>query len=285
MSIEQADPVVATAARSPAKRRLAASHDWLIVSLALVYVVALAALAFWPGASLLDRLRTLDGGICAQIPSHTLIIGGQMLPLCSRNTGIYMGFISTFLFLAATGRLRAAYLPGKWVAVVLGIAVLFMAEDGFNSLFLDLRLPHLYQPHNLLRLFSGLGTGVAMAAFIVPVANTLVWRVEDERSSFGSLRALAPLVPVLLLVFLLVGEIEAPVLLYPVAILSSAGVVIALSLINVVLVLGLTNRSGRFDTWRQFFPMYTVALVFAIVELLALYALKTTFMQGMAMPM
>lgn len=285
MSIEQAEPIAATTTPAPAKRRPAGSPDWLIAGLALAYVVALAALAFWPGASLLDRLRTLDGGICAQIPSHTLIIGGQYLPLCSRNTGIYMGFISTFLFLVASGRLRAAFLPGKWVAAVLGIAVLFMAEDGFNSLFLDLRLPHLYQPHNLLRLFSGLGTGVAMAAFIVPVANTLIWRVEDERSSFGSLRALAPLVPVLLLVFLAVGVTEAPALLYPIAILSTAGVVIALSLINVVLVLGVANRSGRFETWRQFFPVYTLAVALAVVELLALFALKTSLMGGMTMPM
>ena len=285
MTLEQADPIIATVVRAPAKRRPAGPPDWLIAGLALTYVVALAALAFWPGASLLDRLRTLDGGICAQIPSHTLIIGGQYLPLCSRNTGIYMGFISTFLFLAASGRLRAAFLPGKWVAVALGIAVLFMAEDGFNSLFLDLRLPHLYQPHNLLRLFSGLGTGVAMAAFIVPVANTLLWRVEDERSSFGSLRAWAPLIPVLLLVFLLVGEVQAPALLYPIAILSTAGVVIALSLINVVLVLGVANHSGRFQTWRQFFPVYTLAVALAIVELLALFALKTRLMGGMTMPM
>lgn len=285
MSIEQAEPIVATTTPAPAKRRPAGPPDWLIGGLALAYIVALAELAFWPGASLLDRLRTLDGGICAQLPTHTIVLGGQYLPLCSRNTGIYMGFISTFLFLAATGRLRAAFLPGKWVAVVLGIAVLFMAVDGFNSLFLDLRLPHFYQPHNILRLFSGLGTGVAMAAFIVPVANTLVWRVEDERSSFGSLRALAPLAPVLLLVFLLVGVMGAPMLLYPVAILSTAGVVIALSLINVVLTLGLTNRAGRFETWRQFFPVYSIAVALAIVELLALYALKMRLMHGMTMPM
>ncbi|MGH2487026.1 MAG: DUF2085 domain-containing protein, partial [Ktedonobacterales bacterium] len=216
MTIEQADPAVATAVATTHAPRRTQPPDWLIVGLALAYVAALAGLAFWPGATLLDRLRTLDGGICAQIPSHTLVIGGQKLPLCSRNTGIYMGFTATFLFLLATGRLRSALLPGKWVALVFGVAVAFMAEDGFNSLFLDLRLPHLYQPHNIIRLFSGLGTGAAMAAFIIPVANTIIWRDEDERSSFGTLRALAPLGAVLLLVFLAVGVIGVPVFLYPI---------------------------------------------------------------------
>ena len=282
MTIEQADPVLATKARASA-RRPASPPDWLIVGLALVYVVALAALALWPGATLLDRLRALDGGICAQIPSHTLVLGGQLLPLCSRNTGIYMGFISTFLFLLASGRLRAALLPGKWVALILGVAVLFMAEDGFNSLFLDLRLPHLYQPHNLLRLFSGLGVGAAMAAFIVPVANTLIWRVEDERSSFGSLRAFAPLAPALLLVFLAVGS-QAAILLYPIALLSTAGVIIALSLVNIVFALGMTSRAGRFETWGQFFPIYTLAVALAVLELMALFALKSSLMHNMTMP-
>lgn len=285
MTLEQADAVAATVAPSAPARapRRVWPPDWLIAALALAYVGALAGLAFWPGATLLDRLRALDGGICAQIPSHTLVIANQMLPLCSRNTGIYMGFAATFLFLLATGRLRSALLPGKWVALVLGVAVLFMAEDGFNSLFLDLRLPHLYQPHNIIRLFSGLGTGAAMAAFIIPVANTLIWRDEDERSSFGSLRALAPLGAVLLLVFLAVGSQAAP-LLYPIAILSTAGVVVALSLVNVVFVLGFTNRTGRFATWRQFFPVYSIAVVFAILELMALFALKSALLQGMTLP-
>jgi hypothetical protein len=170
------------------------------------------------------------------------------------------------------------------VALVFGVAVLFMAEDGFNSLFLDLRLPHLYQPHNIIRLFSGLGTGAAMAAFIIPVANTLIWRDEDERSSFGTLRALAPLGATLLLVFLAVGVMGAPLFLYPIAILSTAGVVVALSLVNVVLALGFTNRSGRFATWRQFFPVYSIAVVSAILELMALFALKSALLQGMTLP-
>src|SRR5260221_10977987 len=106
-----------------------------------------------------------------------------------------------------------------------------MAVDGFNSLFLDLRLPHLYQPHNLLRLTSGLGTGVAMAAFIVPVANTLIWKHEDERASFGSLRELALMVPVLLLAFLAIGSPGRSAVTFlpdPIPIIRSGAVVVAL---------------------------------------------------------
>jgi uncharacterized membrane protein len=282
---EVADPVAlpfASASASAPVRVAGEPPQWLIVGLAAAYVVALAVLAFLPGATLIERLRALDGGICAQASGHSFFVGGEQLPLCSRNTGIYLGFTCAFLVLLATGRLRSAGFPGRWVMLVLGIAVLFMAEDGFNSLFLDLGLPHLYQPHNILRLFSGLGTGTAMCAFIVPVANTLIWRDEDHRSSFRSLNDLGLMIPVLLLAFLAVGTFSdrADFLLYPIALLSSAGLVMALTLVNVVFFLSFSTRAGHFASWRQFFPFFTVAVVFAVIELMALFALKTSMLHS-----
>jgi uncharacterized membrane protein len=254
---------------------------WLIIGLAVAYVAALAVLAFLPGATLIERLRALDGGICAQAPSHSFWPSGQQLPLCSRNTGIYSGFTATLLVLLVSGRIRASSFPGRWVLVVLAAAVVFMAEDGFNSLFLDLGLPHFYQPHNLLRLFSGLGTGVAMCAIIVPVANTLIWREDDTRSTFKSLGDLLVLLPLLLLIFLAASSPDALVL-YPIAIFSSFGLVMALTLVNVVFVLGLTNQVGRFASWRQLFPFLTVAVIMAVIELVVLFSLKTAALEFLA---
>ncbi len=281
MSIEQieqrteqpvtpATPAPATPARKPPFE----PPTWLTIGLALAYVVALAALAFLPGATMIERLRALDGGICAQNPTHSFFIDGQQLPLCSRNTGIYLGFDATFLALWVMGRLRAASFPGRWVMLVLAVAVVFMAEDGFNSFFRDLGLPYLYTPFNPLRLFTGLGTGVAMCAIIVPVANTLIWRDEDERSSFRSLKQLAVMIPILLLLFLAVIS-QQPFLLYPIALLSSFGLVMALTLVNTVFLLGVTNRVWRFSSWRAFLPFFTVAVILAILELMALFAAKT----------
>jgi uncharacterized membrane protein len=255
---------------------------WLLVGLAAAYLAALAALAFLPGDTLLQRLTALDAGICAQNPTHSFFPAGQQLPLCSRNTGIYIGFATTFLMLLALGRLRASSFPGRWVAAILGLAVLAMAVDGFNSLFFDLGLPHPYPPHNLLRLATGLGTGVAVCAFIVPVANSLIWRDEDERSSFATPGALAVMLPALLLVFLAVGgSPQVAPLLYPIALLSTAGLVIALSLVNLAFVLGAANRVGRIATWRQFFPVYTIGLILALAELVALSALKTSLLHAL----
>ena len=263
-----------------AERVSAGPPPWLVAGLLAGYALAFVGLALLPGATLIERLRALDGGICAQIPGHSFFPGGEQLPLCARNTGIYLGFATTFLFLAVTGRLRASRLPGLPVLGALGLAILLLAVDGFNSLFRDLSLPHLYQPINGLRLITGLGAGMAMAAVIIPVASGLIWKSDDPRSSFGSLGELALMLPLLTMDFFIVISV-APIILYPVAIISSLGLVLALTLVNLVFALALTNRIGRFTSWRQFFPLFTLLVVLAVVELMALFLLKTTVMHAL----
>ena len=274
MTAERFTPAIPRAEAPAPAMRPGEPPPWLLVALGVVYLVALGALLFAPGGTFLERLRALDGGICAQAGSHSFYPAGQQLPLCARNTGIYLGFTSATLVLLFSRRLRADSFPSAPIMLLLGGAVAAMGVDGVNSLLLDLRLPHLYQPHNLLRLASGLGTGVAMAAFLIPVANGLLWREESAQPSFGRLGQLAVMAPVLLLAFLAVGS-QSDFLLYPIAILSSAGLALALTLINLVVMLGLSNRIGRFDAWRQVFPLFTLALALALIELMALFALKT----------
>lgn len=269
------------AAAAGAERARREPSDWLVIGLGLAYVVALAALIFLPGGTLIERLRALDGGICAQAPSHSFFPAGQQLPLCARNTGIYVGFACTLLTLLAVGRLRAARLPVTPLAVVLGIVVAVMAVDGFNSLLLDLHLPHLYQPHNLLRLATGLGTGTAMAAFLLPVANGLTWHEDDTRSSFATFGQLGVMLPVLALAFLAIAS-QAAWLLYPLAVLGSAGLVTALTLVNLVFVLGLRGGIGQMTTYRQVFPVFSLTAALAIIELMALFALKSAALHTLA---
>lgn len=272
MSVERISPAVP--ARHARASQPAGPPTWLLAALGAVYLIALGVLLFAPGGTFIERLRALDGGICAQLPGHSFKPANVQLPLCARNTGIYLGFASTLLLLVFSRRLRASQLPPVPVMLMLGAAVAFMGVDGFNSFFLDLRLPHLYEPHNLLRLASGLGTGVAMAALVVPVTNGLVWRDDDPQRSFGSFAQLGVTLPLLLLLFLGVAS-QWGWLLYPIAILSSAGLILALSSVNVVFMLGVTNRIGRYTSVRQFFPLFTLAVALAIVELMALFMLKS----------
>lgn len=253
---------------------------WLLIGLGVAFVVALLALAFWPGATLIQRLRALDGGICAQLPTHMFYPGGVALPLCARNTGIYLGFSIGAIALFSRGMGRTVQPPRGWMALLLLGFIALMAVDGFNSLFVDLHLPHLYQPNNYLRLTTGLLTGTAMAAFLLPIANGVLWRNPDHRAAYASPRFLLPLVPVLLLAFGLVAS-QWGWLLYPIAILSSAGVVLALSLINLTFVLALTGYVERCRRFLQATPLLAIALTLATSELMVLFVVKQALMRGM----
>ena len=271
--------------RAPTRRQAPRVWEpplWALIALAALYVVVLAGLIFLPGDTLLDRLRSLDGGICAQLPSHSFFPAGEQLPLCARNTGIYLGFALGFLTLLGVGRVRASRLPRLPVAALLLALVGLMALDGFNSLFLDLGAPHLYQPQNVLRLMTGLGAGVAMVSFITPVTNGLLWRQEDTRPSFRSFAQLAVVLPLLLLALLAVAS-QTAWLLYPIAILSSLGLVLALTLVNLVFLISATPLVGRFERWRQALPFFTLAVALAVIELTLLFKLKLAVLQALAL--
>jgi uncharacterized membrane protein len=255
---------------------------WLAGTLALLYLGLLAALVFLPGASLLDRLRWLDSGICAQLPTHSFYPGGQQLPLCARNTGIYLGFIVTLITLATRGRGRAQRLPPWPIIVLLVCGVAALVVDGFNSLALDLGLPHLYQPHNLLRLATGLVTGLALAALALPVLNRLLWCEYNEQHSIPSWRALLLFLPILIICFFAVAS-QSAIVLYPLALLSTAGLITAISIVNLVLIVAISKRDESFERYRQLLPFFSLAFILAIGEMLILAQLKFTLLHALGL--
>ena len=198
-----------------------------------------------------------------------------------------------------------------------------MGIDGFNSFLLDLGLPHLYQPNNLLRLATGLATGLALATLTLPAINHLFWRPysapihaaaspliharndaaassathsshmqggtygqatgkENEKRSISSWLALLLLVPGLLLSFFAVAS-QSVLILYPVALLSTAGILTAVSSVNLIVILGISKHDQAFERYRELLPFFSLALVFAIAEMLVLAQLKFSLLQALGM--
>ena len=256
------------------------NRPWLSIVLGIFYLGLLMALVFLPGATLLDRLRWLESGICAQLAAHSFYPGGEQLPLCARNTGIYLGFMITLMTLYAVGRGRVQRLPLRSIIILLVCAGLAMAVDGFNSFFLDLGLPHLYQPHNLLRLATGLAAGLALATLVLPVINRLLWCEYNDERSIPSWLALLLLIPGLTLSFFAIASQNA-LLLYPLALLSTAGLLTVLSSVNLLVVLAIGRREQTFGRYRELLPFFGLALILAIGELLALAQLKFSLLQAL----
>ncbi len=268
----------ASPGQSGADQQESGPPTWLMITSTVALIGLAAILVFWPGATLLDRLRALDGGICAQLPTHSFYPGGERLPLCARNTGIYLGYAITCIALYLSGRLRATEFPRRPMAIGLLLCILALAVDGFNSLFLDLHLPHLYQPHNLLRLATGLLTGMAMACFLVPVTNVTLWKETGHTRTVDSWWQIIRLLPILALVFLAVGT-QAAIFLYPVAILSSLGVMTVLCMINLTILVAISNKACRLTCARQVFPFVTAGFFMAIGELTGLFFLSHWLLQ------
>lgn len=229
----------------------------------------LALLLFFPGASVLSRLQWLDSGICAQILSHSFYPGGNRLPLCARNTGIYLGFFVTLVTLYIRGRGRAYYLPRWSIVTALAGGIAAMAIDGFNSLLLDLHQPHLYQPDNILRLATGLVTGLALALFFLPMLNRLFWRGYNEQRSVTSWKELVTFLPALIGSFFIVLSQEVWTL-YPVALLSTSGVLTVLSGLNMLVLVAVSKRDETFESYKELLPFFALALLCAIGEMLLL---------------
>lgn len=109
--------------------------------------------------------RLLGSLICHQLPSRTLFIDGRPLPVCARDTGIYLGiFISTMIILLL-GRYRADRLPAIPVAMVMCALMIPMIVDGAGSYL------GVYETNNTLRLFTGAFFGISVPIFLIPAAN------------------------------------------------------------------------------------------------------------------
>ncbi|GAC1393139.1 MAG: hypothetical protein NVS4B11_01580 [Ktedonobacteraceae bacterium] len=250
---------------------------WLAGGIVFLSLSMLATLIFFPGASLLNHMSWLDSGICAQIASHSFYPGGEQLPLCARNTGIYLGFLVTLTTLYGKGRGRAQQLPPWPLFVLLIGGVMALAVDGFNSFLLDLGVQHLYQPNNLLRLATGLVTGLAMALLLLPILNRLFWRGYDENRSVTSWQELIHHLPGLIVCFFVVASQNA-LILYPIALLSTVGILIALGSLNLIALVGMSRRDETFEHYRELLPFLGVALLLAIGEMLLLAQLKLTLL-------
>jgi uncharacterized membrane protein len=276
MSEHGSDEIVRLAQERMAMRRLAerqaqqaevvgpSGRGWRMAFGALLGVLLLG-LIFWPGTPLNWKMYSVVHGVCAQV--HNVEMGGVQLPLCARNTGIYAGFLSTAIYLVLLGRGRAGRLPPVLITVLLGLFVLIMAVDGFNSLLRDMFLPHLYVPRNELRTLTGMGMGVALAVALLLILNLALRReVDRAQRVMEGWRDLGGALLVNLLVW---GAIYGNVALFywPIAAVAWAGIVGILFTVNLLVVAIAMRYEGAVDRIAQLARPGTVALLLTTFEL------------------
>jgi len=211
---------------------------------------------------MLESLFTFIGyGLCHQLPERSYFAGGFQLPVCARDTGIYLGFVASLLVLWLLHRhQRPSALPRWPVLVLLGVFIGSMAFDGISS-YAGLR-----ETTNTLRLITGLLTGWALAAITVPMLNAQLWVAPGRDRLLGTW----PRVAAWLLAIVGAYMVAAHVLphtgvVYPV--LVSLAIVVTFVSVNLVLVCLVPRFEGRAIRLREAWPQLLIALVLTLLEL------------------
>jgi len=246
----------------------------------LAIVLFLAA----PPHTVLGKANLVGYAICHQIPERTFILGGRPLPLCARCTGTFLGALLGLTVTLIRRRGRASLMPPVSVLIALVLFVGFWGFDGLNSyMTLFPGAPHLYEPRNWLRLLTGLLNGLALMFFVFPIFNFTLWRETDRERVIANIGELAVLLPVVALLVVAI-QAEFSAFLYPVAVLSSLGVILMLVIINSMIASIVLGREGAARTWREALVPLTTGAAMALLQIAAIAMLRDYLTRTWGMP-
>lgn len=244
-------------------------------------VIAFGAWMYISPEGALGKLDAIGYAVCHRIDARSFQINDRQLPLCARCTGeFYAAGIALLLQVFMSG--KRSKLPSRGIIAVLVFFFLAFGMDGSNSylyLFkqtsagaLD-QIPNLYIPNNTLRLFTGSGMGIVLAAVLYPIINQTLWREMDNRpalewKSFGTLVGATIVINLLILT-------DSPIVLYPIAYISALGTLSLLVMVFSILWIIIMKQDNTFDhagqLWLPFASGFTLALLLILsIDLLRL---------------
>lgn len=250
----------------------------------LVFLLGGAIIGVWlylTSGGLLGKADAIGYAVCHRIDLRSFHLGDRQLPLCSRCTGMYLGAMLGFAYAFVRGRGRSGAMPGWPILLVLGAFGLAFAIDGVNSyLSFFPTVPHLYTPNNTLRLITGTLLGVSLSTVVLPGFNQTAWK---DWSREPVLRSFAELGLLLLLAGGLMAFVltDNPLILYPLALISSLGVLALLTTVYSMLFVIVTRRENRAVSWRGLGLGLAAGLTLAMAQIalfdLARYGLTGTW--------
>jgi len=215
-----------------------------------------------------SMLHWLGYGLCHQLPERSFIGGGIQVPVCARDTGIYMGFVVAILVMALLeGRERPTEPPSLLKSLVLGLMVGTMVFDGVTS-YAGLRATT-----NEIRLLTGLAAGYALAAFTLPLLNGQLWAVAGRGRVLGTNTRFGLFLGSLPIAWLLIFYI-APVLgiFYP--LMVGVAVILTFMVVNLVIVCLLPAFERKANRLTDAWPALLISLGLTAAELILASYLK-----------
>ena len=257
----------------PIRQKLQNIQRWFVPVAA---VLAFAAWMYISPEGALGKLDAVGYAVCHRIDVRSFHIGDRQLPLCARCTGEFYAAGLALLFQVFISGKRSK-LPSRGIIAVLVLFFLAFGVDGSNSYLYLLKqtahgalekIPNLYVPNNVLRLFTGSGMGIALAAVLYPVVNQTLWREIDDRpalewKSFGILIGSVIVVNLLILT-------DSPIVLYPIAYLSALGTLSLLVIVFAILWIMIMRQDNTFEHPRQLWLPLLAGFTLAMLMILSI---------------
>jgi uncharacterized membrane protein len=235
-------------------------------------------------STLLGKADFVGYAICHKIPERSFPLGDGHFPLCARCTGTFLGAIVGLVVMLILGRRRASRMAPVPILGILVAFIGFWGFDGVNSyLTFFPGAPNLYEPRNWLRLTTGMLNGLALIVFVFPIYNFTLWREPTQERVIKNLwELLVIMVVIVVLILAIVSGVEWA--LYPLAILSSLGVVVMLVVINSMIAAVVLGREGYAHTWRQALVPLTIGLALALLQITGMVALRAYLTATLGLP-
>jgi uncharacterized membrane protein len=242
------------------------------------YLVIAAALLVFTGwfintpPGLLGKADAIGYAVCHRISERSFHIGSIQLPLCARCSGMYLGAVTGLVFQSIISWKRLK-IPHWSILALLAVLVAAFGIDGSNSYLYLLKqispgilpnISNLYVPNNTLRLLTGSGMGLAIGLMLFPAFNQTVWSDGEEKPAMPGWKWFGLLVGIQVVFDLLVLT-ESPVVLYPLAIISTLGVWLLLSMVYGmvwVMIMGQDNKLIKIrELWLPLLAGLTIAMI------------------------
>jgi uncharacterized membrane protein len=217
-----------------------------LIILSLVIVVSWLDYAP-PG--LLGKMDAVGYAVCHRIDLRSFHLGDRAIPLCARCSGMHLGTLLGFVFQWQSG--RKGKFPPKKIFFVLAVLAAAFVTDGINSyLHFFPGAFGVYDPHNWLRLVTGTGLGLGIAAVLYPVFNQTIWNDWIDQPAISGWKDMGILIGLAALLDLVILS-ENPIVLYPLAILSGLAVLLVLTLCYALLVVLLSKKENTYSGWKS----------------------------------
>ena len=242
-------------------RRKKFPWQWVLLSVAVILFVVWLTLT---PKGLLGKADAVGYAVCHQIEARAFRIGDRPFPFCARCTGMFLGAVLGLVFQISQG--RKGRMPPTPAMILFGLLALAWVLDGVNSFMMLVPvISPVYETTSLTRLVTGTGMGLAVSALLLP---SFIQTMFDKWIAKPALGNWKQILGVLLCAAALDGLIfmEIPWIMYPLALIGAAGVLVLLTMVYSMVWVMIFNRDNTFTRFRELIVPILAGFITAMIQ-------------------